>query len=360
MPKKATITILGILISGAVIILLLFYRAGNSIKYSQDFVRSYPREKFLSERLRMNLNDEHYYLAGADQHNIYLGNDKSKLLVFILDNELDSLKPIEIGIENDDRPLMERPKIQIDSPYFYIKDSQKPDIYKGAMSDWKATKFMNQQMYFDQAVPISEDKIAIQTTVTEEGKTVYKKMLGVVLADSPYTRVNPFALEGQIDEYYSTSGILRFSKKLNQLVYTYQYRNLYQIIDTSLNVIAISHTIDSITKVKIKPIQISQNKLTLASPPAIVNLNAQVFESFLLVHSNLMGNEKRSEFDKASVIDVYSLVTNHYKLSFYIPDFNGSKVQNFIIRKENLIALYDRAIIIYHLNIQKLTNTAHY
>jgi hypothetical protein len=92
-------------------------------------------------------------------------------------------------------------------------------------------------------------------------------------------------------------------------------------------------------------------KSTVSSPSGVVNRLSCMDSQWLYVNSKLMANnERKEEFDKVSVIDVYSLKDGTYHFSFYLPNLGEKKLRSFRVFNKTLVALYDHYVYTFRLN----------
>lgn len=350
MLKKITISTLSIVLFSMLVIAFLYLTTDQPIRYNQNFTRVF-NSNFLQEKSVLNIKEDWYYIAGLTADYVFLGNKKNTLNVLTINSSLTDTLHINILAEKSDNIKLENSYLQVDSPFFYIKDGNTPFLYRGNLWQWNARPHLKHYPPFSQAVPISSNSLIIQTIVGTEGSELIENTIGKIAIDSPYIRLNSTLLERQIDGYYSTAGTLRYSKSLNYVIYTYLFRNLYIVLDTNLNLVYKGNTIDSVSHVKIKPIEIDKSSFTLASPNALVNNNSQISEKWLFVHSNLMAkNETKKIFENASVIDVYDITNHQYKFSFYLNNYRQQKMTDFKINQDRLFAIYGNNIVRYNIN----------
>jgi hypothetical protein len=147
--------------------------------------------------------------------------------------------------------------------------------------------------------------------------------------------------------------MFHYNKRKAELLYIYSYRNEYFAMDTNFNLLYRANTIDTVTRAKISLGENhEENSLTMLADRVIVNKKSAVNENFLFIHSNLLAkNEDLATFQDQTVVDVYNLSAHTYRLSFYIPPYQGVKVKSFHLRgKDQLICLYDQHLVAYSFN----------
>ena len=354
MSRRGIIAIVGIVVFSFLVVIILYGLSDRPIIYSQNFTRVF-RQDVIQKRNIMDMKGDSYYIAGATASRIFFGNEKDSLDLLVTNTLLSSPQHVQVSIANEEILKLEDSRIEIDSPFFYIKAGGLPGIFRGTIDHWRATRILDGITLFDHAVALTKNSFAFQATGAAEGSTTSQNILCKMSEDVEEFKLNPDILEGQVDDYFSTLGVLRYSKKLNYLVYTYLFRNQYLVIDTNLNLRYKASTIDPVSQARIKPIEVSKGRYTLASTSAIVNRSSQIYENLLFVNSNLMGtNETKESFDNVSVIDVYDIQKNMYQFSFYLPDHNATRMSSFKVMDDRILALHGHYAVTYFFSGQHL------
>ena len=144
---------------------------------------------------------------------------------------------------------------------------------------------------------------------------------------------------------------MNFDHVTSQIIYVYNYRNQFLCLDTNLNLLYRSKTIDTVSQANIKVSGISSdNVITMSKPPLIVNKSSFVSNNFLFINSQLMAdNDIVNFFKSSSTIDVYSMILKKYLYSFYLRDYDGLKIKDFIVSEKQLIATSGNNILVYKL-----------
>lgn len=347
--KSITLLTLITLLSFAVVV-VLYALSEEPFSYQQNFTRIH-HDAFITPHHAHDLKRSDYYIAGTTSNQIYFGNEKDSLTLYATDYAFQNIDTIQLHITPvADTLQLNDSRIEVDSPYFYVKLGTQRMLYQGELNHWRAIHIFNDITYFKQAVATTAGTFAY---VAEGGTAADKTRTNLLCTISPF---QPFVvrndiLKGYTDGYYSTLGALRYSKTLRQLVYVYFYRDEFIIMDAQLNPLHHATSIGTVMREHIKPLEVSKGVYTLASTSAVVNRNAQVYDSLLFIYSNLMSmNEDKSMFDSSNVIDVYNLVTQQYLFSFFIPDYKQIKLTSFYITGEHLITKHANYITTYSLN----------
>lgn len=289
-----------------------------------------------------------YYIAGATDDNTYIVNNNNPLAVISIGHRN---KNVQSTFKFTTTEVSQGLNIslRIDSPHAYAIDATNNEILKGTLTDKNLHPFMSNNTAFADAVPISENSFIIRTFKDKKKEHVLAKRTTY----EPYLRKVDNILQKQIDGIFCTDGMLLYNDSLKSLIYIYFYRNEFIYTDSNLNVQYRGHTLDSISKAKIKIGEIkSQGSITLTSPALIVNKKSITHNNWLFINSNILAkNENPSDFKQNSVIDVYDLSRGNYRFSFYIPPFNKHLVSEFRVSKNKLVALYENVIVLYDLRL---------
>ena len=291
----------------AATILLLFLLSNRPVAYSQGFTRKIPNTKLIPIDVR-SLPSDSYYIAGIADKYVYLANMLDPLS--LLKIPFNAGETELVRIDQEGMVLTSLSSIQIDSPYFFIKDGRSGQIGSGELNKWKVSRQLANLPAFEQAASISGSSAIIHSLVGNESQ-----LTNVLINTSKNQSHQPASIpiESKGSSFYHSDGILRSDMNSNLLVYAYFYCNTYVVMDTSLNLIYKGNTIDTITTPAIKIARASNGSYTLASTPSRVNNNSFVCDAKLFVHSAVMSTaEDRSSFEGASVIDVYDLANKKY------------------------------------------------
>lgn len=345
MSKRNIIVVIGIVALCLSVVIILYAFSEKPLQYSQNFIRVHQLDT-AHETDTLYLGDNSYYIAGVTSSQIFFGNSKDSLGLLVTDLELGTPKHVRLSVDNPGSLRLKGSRIEIDSPFFYIKVGNSRGIFRGTMNRWSAARILDSIVYFYNAISIAKNSFVFQAIGTRKDGASENHIGKISISNLIEIKSN--LLEGQVDNYFSTLGTLRYSEKLSQLVYVYHYRNEYLVIDTMLTLLHKATTIDTVSKAHIKPIEIKEGFFTLASPSGVVNMNAEVYDDKLFVHSNLMAsNETKEVFDRVSVIDVYDLKTSMYQFSFYLPH---RLMIDFKVEENRIIAIHGQYVISYSFN----------
>lgn len=340
--RMRRLAVLIIIFIGSVsFILSLNYASKKKEEY--NFVRTLVQPTILPER-HWDIRSRAHYIAGKVSTKIYLGNNIEPRKITIVETNLEPvIKEDTIKVSEG---LRKASFITVDSNEFTVFDLVSYSVYKGSTMDWKATRFMNNNSFFAEAVPIHQNTIIVRTF----RDTVREYVLAKKTKSPPLTEYKTMLLEKQIDGLFCTDGMLYFNEKTNQVVYVYYYRNQFITMDTSLNLLYRGTTIDPVTTARIKTARLKDGSVTLASPPYLVNNRSHTNGNYLFINSKIKAKNDDSElFAKTSVIDVYSLLNGTYVGSFYIPEFLGHKIKEFKVFDSTLVAIQGHYLVTYTL-----------
>jgi uncharacterized membrane protein YphA (DoxX/SURF4 family) len=326
------------------IVALLFVLSEDIMHHRNNFIRRFPHHP-ITKTHELDLKHPSFYITGIEKRKIYLSNYAAPLHVLVIDAALQQQQSYIIKLSKPNLPFRSV-QVRVQPPYFYLMDGTVPCIFRGNLTDWKASLWMYSTVYFTKAEPLNSETFAMRTISSKN----HENVLGTIaVTDTTKVRLAPHLLKKQIDGVFDTDGMLLYNTQLKRVLYTYYYRNEYLVSNVSLNTVARGHTIDTISRAQIKVAHIrSNNQNKLAAPPLIVNKRAATFANYLFVHAALMGRyETEAMWDKASIIDVYDFIENTYLFSFYVPNLPDQKMTDFRVIDDVFIALYDHSIVTY-------------
>ena len=348
MAKKVIARIIACALVSLLSVVTIYWFSGSTYRLG-DFYRLYPPSPILtygSQKIKETLN----YIAGVASQTLYFGHTTDPTHLFSLKTSFDDTSTVLIDIKQVEPVKFYSVNMQIDSPYFYYSDGSIPFLYRGLLSDWAINESIQNRLYFQEAVPVSDNAFVVRCI----SKSKQENTLGKLYIDGNGVSFAYDVLERQVDGIFCTDGMLHFDAFLNRVIYLYYYRNQYVVADTSLHVDFKGNTIDTFSIAQVKTEVLSterQRSNQLAVPPPLVNNNSCVYQGWLFVHSNVMAqNDKHATFQTSDVIDVYDLIDREYVLSFHIPHEEGNGFKTFAVLRGKLVVLYETFIEAYSFN----------
>lgn len=332
--KFSRIILSGIILSAAAVIAL--FLISEEIMYKRNnFIRRFTSHAQV-EYNKINLRINSYYFAGNDNKTIYLGNFTAPSYVTILDTSLHRKDSLKIQPDQPNLPFKDI-KLSVVPPHFFITDGTIPALFKGHISDWKATRQMGQLPYFTAIEAIDSSTIALRLTSLKKQRhtlAIYN------LEKRKLTAQNPEILKKQIDGIFDTDGMLIYNHQNQTVNYIFYYRNQFMTTDRNLTLISQGKTIDTVQHATIKVSEMSDGAKEMGAPPLTINKTATVYKNLLFIKSDRIGKfEGKNMFKQASIIDVYNVNNNTYIGSQYIYDIENSKMRNFRVIEDKLYAL---------------------
>ncbi|HUH46751.1 MAG TPA: MauE/DoxX family redox-associated membrane protein, partial [Arenibacter sp.] len=325
-------------VGGIVLVTGLFLLSEDIVHERNNFTRRYPQHPIKRVR-EIDLGFNSYYLAGAGDGKIYLGNTTAPLHLVAVDTTLKDTQHIRIKLDKKDLPFL-AVKVQVRPPHFYVTDGTVPSIFQGSTTDWHATMVRDTLPYFSLVEPLGNKNFALRT----RDHVLKENVLGrLILTDSVGFTIDPDLLVEQGEGVFSTDGQMVYNKHLKELIFIHYYRNEYIIMDSLLRLRRRSRTIDTISRAKIDVVHIaSQNSNTLGAPPLLVNKMVATAGPYLLVNSSVMGKfESKVMWQEAAIVDVYNLEKDTYEFSFYLHHKKEHKPKQFLVYGKTLISLLD-------------------
>ncbi|MEP6930043.1 MAG: MauE/DoxX family redox-associated membrane protein [Flavobacterium sp.] len=343
--KTVTVCI-GITLISTLTVMVLFWTSEQVMYQDNPFIRRYPQHpaEFIE---KADLKYSSYYFAGSVGARIYLANYKYPSYFLSMDSDLKRQKIEKIQLNPKQIPFkMITSSIQY--PYFYLADGVVPIILRGEVKDWKVTTEMKGSPYFTKAVAIDGTRIAVRSNASKS----LANILGIFSPDSiPKVRFHKELLQKQIDGIFDTDGTLLYSSEIGRIVYLYHYRNEFIVADKNGKLVKRGHTIDTITKAKIKVSSLGNGKeFAMSSPSFIVNANAAICGNLLFVHSKVKGRYENDKLWETSfIIDVYDINRGVYILSFPIYHTAFNELSALMATRRHLYAVIGTDLAAYEL-----------
>lgn len=357
---KAMFIVLFIIAAIATLLLTLLFISSEKKIYRNDaFQRKYlpHAAEYLGD---YELGSNTYYIAGFKDSIIYLGNLQAPLYLKTLDVSLQNINDFAVALSNVDLPYR-RARILVEPPFFFVGDGTIPVIFRGKTTDWKATILSYDEAYFKQF------EIADSTQIGIAGisNTTAITNLGLITkaTDRDSVIFNDRIIKKQVDGIFDSDGLLLWNATNKKFLYTYFYRNSYEVTDENLKHLYSGKTIDTVSKAILDIAHHSKKDQYKRGQSVMVNRYMATYGDYLYINSDRLGRfEDKTATDSAAIIDVYNIVTNSYEFSFYLNHQQNKKLNGFRIYKDILIALVDGRLWIYKLKPEYFnpgSNTTH-
>jgi len=223
----------------------------------------------------------------------------------------------------------------VDSDAFYLADGKKGELYRGYTKN-RVAQLMDTNMAFFDKLIIDNDNIYFRGIDPGKGFVLGKRN-----AVSKQQTIFRDLLEHRPDGLFAQDGFL-LGNRHQTLVYLYRYCNKFIVMDTAMKLLYRGRTIDTVSHVQLQLGATDKGReIKMATPPPTVNQYTCTAKGYLFVKSALRADNELSDITKeASVVDVYDLKNGNYKFSFYVPDHDHEKMQQFLISGNRLAAMY--------------------
>lgn len=335
----------GISLVSTGIVIILFLSSENIIKKENNFTRRFLLHPIIEDK-RLDLGINSYYFAGVDNDRIYLGNVTAPLILTSVDTSLKTSTAMKIHLDKSDHKYRNL-QVQVKAPYYYLYDGSVPVIYRGSLGDSLTKTISHRDAYFTQLVVLDSSRFAIRT---QNRHNQQYTLASLDLSTNPKLKMESSILEKQLDGVFDSDGKLIGSRGVQQLIYTYSYRNQFIVMDHYLGVVKRLNTIDTTRWANIETRQLSDGKHKMTAPPLIVNKATTANGDLLFNESNLMGkHESAKAWKNAAVVDIYRTDRQEYLGSFYIPNRKENKMSHMLAAGSHLYVLIGNELIRYKL-----------
>lgn len=308
-------------------------------------------ENVITEGPETDLIYNSFYIAGAGNNKIYLGNSEAPFTLLEYSANLNKQRYIRLRISPRDTLDKRSIRIHVFDSTVFLCDGRKPRIYTGQLQGDKCIlhRFASDRLYFYNAVPVSAKSVLLQGV----SKPPYQNILCKESdTDSSYL-IAQSILEKQVDGLFCTAGTLQFDKSLNLAVYVYAHRNEYLILDTTLCLAGKANTIDTFATARVRSVEVpSTHKWQLIAPESQVNNGALVSQGQLFVLSGFYTIHDEMELAiRSTIFDVYDLHARRYVNSFYLPHQHDTKFSSIAIADNLIYAIYDHYLKSFRLEV---------
>ncbi|MGE8514442.1 MAG: MauE/DoxX family redox-associated membrane protein [Chryseobacterium culicis] len=328
-------------ITGTGIVIGLYLQSEYMMKSENNFTRRFLQHP-VNEDKRIDLSYNSYYFAGVTEDSIYLGNYTSPFILTSIDVDMKNTK--EMNVKPDTYEFdFKRAQLQVNGSQYYLYDGTVPVIYQGTVGNPNLRTISLKQAYFSQIINLETDIFAFSTYYVPSGI----QALGL-LSKEKKIQMKPDLLKKYKDGVFDTDGQLHYDQENRKLVYVHYYKNQFLVLDQKLEITRNFKTIDTVSRPQIDVTMLKDGRRKMNKPPFKVNVRSTVRNGLLFNESNLMGrHENREQWQKSSVIDVYSTDKQKYIGSFYIPKSKEIKKIQFEANSHYLFVLIGNEMVRY-------------
>ncbi|WP_426480023.1 hypothetical protein ACP3T3_01090 [Chryseobacterium sp. CBSDS_008] len=325
------------------VVVLMFLQSENTLKKENNFTRRFLPHPLIEDKI-LELDNEHYYLAGYTKEALFLGNNSTPLVLSSVDNRFNLLQTMHIHPDDTDYNYTNL-HLKVRGSDYFLYDGSVPIIYKGKTSDPLARTISYNDVYFSQLAIIDSSHFAVRI----QSGTTGEYELGILSPyDKPKFKLSPDLLEKQIDGIFDADGQLITDGKGKYIQYVYAYRNQFMVINDRLQLKNRFNTIDTISKAQVQPIKLSDGNTKLQSLPLKVNAALATNGPFLFNRSYLMGkHESKERWRNASIIDIYRTDRQEYVGSFYMEHIDRKSISQMMVTDQYLYAILGNKLIRY-------------
>ena len=241
----------------------------------------------------------------------------------------------------------------IDSLSIQLLAGNEAALYIGNMNDTLVEKFTVTPGLFTQGI-----KTPSGSYIFRAFDPRLKSIDQVFLKVHPYKGIlykNEHVTPLRDDAGISTDGMLHFDDRYGNIVYVSYYTNHIYLLDTSLQLLLKTKTIDNTELIPAFTGRVGnaeKSRITNIAPKRIINARSHIADGELFIESRLKSDsESSTAFSENVIIDRYQLKDFKYKNSFYIPDYNKQTLNQFQIIDGKLVVLYQYDVVIYDIPI---------
>jgi len=333
-----------ILISSFLLVALLYLSSFIQLRSKNNFIRLFP-PAILGERKAISLHTNAYTFIGKFSDTLVLGNRLSPYkYIKVPINTVDTLQGTFSWIPRDILPFYWNLSLQ--DSHLVASNTLTGQLLQSTYPFDSVNKSLQLHQPIQTSIPLSTSCLI--------GKTFDSKLNTRSIVKYLSNETNPdhsFIPWKQQEGIYSPDGFLLFNNKWNRLLYIHHYVNRIESLDTNLNKIETSSTIDLEDTLPGKVItEKKDSTLVQRLEGSSVNHLGSTDNDYLLVISKrLAKNQSLNQFNSNSTFDVYQLPELNYKFSFHVPLPNRETIHSIDLNKNYLYLLLGEDLIRYRL-----------
>ena len=349
MNPRNLFTAISTMLAGVLIIVCLYSYSAFRLSHKSSFTRLFPAHLLTDFRFT-DLQYNSYYFAGSDSQTVYLGNYTAPDKVLAISTDFLNRHFISLNISDSIKMNWERARVITRGNEFYLGEGSSPAMLHTVSATNAMIRVQMDSLHFDRDwLPLSLTSFVVRTYSTPMKQNILvKKTTGT----DTVIQSNGI-LEKQIDGKFCTDGGLLFDREQYRLIYIYNYRNQFIVMDTNLHIISKYRTIDTTTHAKITLDTIkAESRVTFSSPPLMVNKRACIAANKLFVNSALTADNETPLGKLGTDIDVYNLKDGTYLFSFSVPSFRNEKLLSMAVATDRLYCIFGKWLASYRLHIK--------
>lgn len=286
-------------------------------------------------------------ICGLTSNNIYLVGSEPNT-IYSINYELNKIDTIHY--DYPDSSLITRPNnVQIDSPNIYVHLNNSATFISLNLNSLALRPKSLKIPVFTKSTQVSDSIVALRGFKNKSTTQVFKLVnmnSGEILIERPL-------ISDDMNGGFSTDGRLKYNKHEKKIIYVPYFQNDIFCLDSNLNSVYHSNTIDTNRNNNISIQKISKGsteKLMPSHSRKLVNNDFFIGGGKIFIQSALKAdNEKLSFFNENSVIDLYDINNGKYLESFYIPNISSSEIKGIDLFENRLIVLTKRKIYIFRI-----------
>lgn len=328
-------------------LLLLFHFSSVPNERPNGFIRNWKPEALVLQE-QISISAPLKSICGTTQNSVYF-NVPNPSKVLSVDINLKKLDTIGFGLPLPEHDIGVNSTI-VDSPYVWFFAQNIPALYRGQLK-FHNLEYFPLPLVYTRAVKIKQDKIVLRSLDTALTKQVFQK---ISLNNSSVLSQVDLILD-QKNGGFDRDGWLKFDEISGRIYYLEFYRNLFYCLDTSLNLIYMAKTIDTISnqEITIQKVNIDGDERIMPTSPRIhINKECFIGNGMLWVLSGLKAeNQSYKNFRENVPVDLYALKDGKYLGSINIPRIGVVRPKSFAVVQNILVALYEKDIRTYRIKI---------
>lgn len=349
MKRKIIIRLSAIVLAIGLVLGILMATTIMPNQLNNGFDRVWSSNNEAKLIMEMRLDDKMAKIVGVSSNTIYLVGDNPRA-VLMLNKDLVNKDTLFINYEVPINKLIPY-TMAIDSPMIYLHINNMSSVISGRFPKENLTVSNLQVGLFTRSLQLTSNSVLIRSFGEDLTKQVFKK---VDVLNKRTVVENDFINDRDNSGGMTSDGMLIRNTDSTRFWYVEYFRNKVYCIDSNLQVVYNSNTIDTFSTISInlkeQKVSDTSQKLVPSIARKTVNKDCFIDSKKLYILSALRGdNQEIRDFNRFSNIDTYDLTDGKYLGSFRISKLKNKDFKSAYVYNDTLIGLYDKQLVVYKL-----------
>jgi len=338
-----SIKIILLLFIGTLAVSFIYYKYSGTIRGKNGFVRDFSQVRVMLQNTAM-IESRNYSFANISRDSFSLYEYKKPYHILNFSTDLKRRSDQNLAPMTEIQKADGMNSVSLFGPKEIVVVGRASKAYSFDKESGKMDSTTLDSLYVYQAEIVSPTSFVYIREAYIQGE----RRSQIVKRNWGAKTIKIYVPEKQFDGIISTDGQFRIDQNSGSIIFMFYYRGELIRLDSNLKVLYKSKTIDTVTQANIRLRNLGFNTQKIATPPSVINKRICVANNKIFVQSNLISDfEDTKTFRSSDVIDIYDFTNGKYSSSFYLPKYGKQKLNEFMIDKGLLIAIYSNRVAVF-------------